>query len=84
VIKGIACRSSKVVQKGGSVSDTENIRVDKLLEAFFVTKLQKRQPLEDARIGLRYPLMRLSLVGLSQRDVKELAELGQATMKEGT
>jgi hypothetical protein len=84
VIKGIACRSSKVVQKGGSVSDTENRRVDKMLEAFFVTKRQKRQPFEDARIGLRYPLLRLSLVGLSRRDVKELLKLGQAAIKEGT
>jgi hypothetical protein len=83
VVKGIACCSSKAVQKGGSVSDTEDIRVDKMLEAFFVTQRQKRQPFEDARIGLRYPLLRLSLLGLSQRDVKELAELGQAVMKEG-
>jgi hypothetical protein len=62
------------------MSEPEDIRGDRTLEAFFVTK---RQPFEDARRGLRYPLLRLSLVGLSQRDVKELTELGQAIIQEG-
>jgi hypothetical protein len=82
VVKGIVCRSSKVAQKGRSASDTEDIRVDKVLEAFFVTQRHKHQPFEDARIGLRYPLLRLSLLGLSQRDVKELTELGPTVIQE--
>ena len=65
------------------MSDTEDMRGDKMLEAFFVTTRQKRLPFEDARRALRYPLLRLSLVGLSQQDMKELTELGQAVIQEG-
>ena len=65
------------------MSDTEDIRGDKLLEAFSVMMLQRRLPFEDARRGLRYPLQRLSLVGLSQQDMKELTELGQAVIQDG-
>ena len=65
------------------MSDTEDMRVDELLEAFFVTKFQKRLPFEDARRGFGYPLQRLSLVGLSRRDMKELTELGEAVFQDG-
>jgi hypothetical protein len=65
------------------MSDTEDIRVGELLEAFFATKLQKRLPFEDARNGLGYPLRRLSLVGLSPRDIEELTDLGQAVFQDG-
>ena len=81
--KGITHGSSRVGQEGGSVSDTEDIRVNELLEAFFETKFRKRLPLEDARNGFGYPLQRLGLVGLSRRDMKELDELGEAVFQDG-
>ena len=45
------------------MSDTEDMRVNELLEAFFETKFRKRLPFEDARNGFGYPLQRLGLVG---------------------
>jgi hypothetical protein len=81
-IRSVGKGPSAVGLEGGIVS-AEDIRVDDLLEAFFVTKFQKRLPFEDARNGLGYPLRRLGVVGLSQRDIEELTELGQAVFQDG-
>jgi len=62
------------------VSDTEDKRAEAALEG---VTFAFRQSIEDSMRGLRYPLRRLSIVGLTERDAKELTELGQIVIQEG-
>jgi hypothetical protein len=61
------------------VADTEDIRLDRMFESFIGGS---HQGIEDSLHGLRFPLQRLVLVGLTERDVKELTDLGQAVIQE--
>jgi hypothetical protein len=71
---------SKAGQKGGSVSDTQNIGE----EAGQVYRFGMNFALQDAQFGLRYPLRRLrALLSLPEQDAQELTELGQAVIQGG-
>ena len=80
VVKGIVCRSSKVGQKGVSVSDTQNIGE----EAGKVYRFGINFALQDAQFGLRYPLRRLrGVLRLPEQDAQELTELGRIVIQGG-
>ena len=87
VVKGIVCRSSKVGQKGGSVSDTQNIGQ----EAGEVYHSAIHFSVNDATRALRYPLLRLNnLLRLPEQEpmeghraAEELTELGQIVTQGG-
>jgi len=75
-----ACRFSKEWQKGGSVSDTQDIGQ----EAGEVYRFGMGFAREDSQFGLRYPLRRLrALLRLPEQDAQELTELGRIVIQEG-
>jgi hypothetical protein len=70
----------KVGQKGGTVSDAQDIWE----EAGEVYRSGIGFSIQDSALGLRYPLRRLgSLLRLPEQDREELTELGRIVIQEG-